>query len=343
MCLAIYAPAGSNIPEKNLRNGFENHSDGAGIAWAEGGKLHAKKGMFKVEEVIELYEKVKQYHCLIHFRKATHGRVDAANCHPFLFDNGKYALIHNGIISIKCNINGLSDTAHFVKLVLEPLVATYGIPINDGSLHYLISTSIGSDKMCIMDGEGKCYVFNEEGGTWEEGVWYSNLTFRWSYKKANNFATRIVYDENGIPQYGGIAPAVGSINNSGYKHTHWRRHWHDPSSDKEDDESYLEFWRRNATGGVVGVEDLTKKSEQPLLLGNGVANKSNDGNSNNVAIEEERTSKEAANSPDDSSNGAGTMREYGWFDVEVENQIARYQKALGLSREESLLRVFNEK
>ena len=52
MCLAIYAPAGSDIPEKNLKNGFDNNSDGAGMAWATDGQLHVRKGMFKFEEVI---------------------------------------------------------------------------------------------------------------------------------------------------------------------------------------------------------------------------------------------------------------------------------------------------
>ena len=54
------------------------------------------------------------------------------NCHPFLFNDNKLALIHNGILPIKCNIDGLSDTVHFVKLVLEPMVKKYNIPINDG-------------------------------------------------------------------------------------------------------------------------------------------------------------------------------------------------------------------
>ena len=76
MCVAIYKPAGIEIPHKNFKNAFEHHPDGAGIAWAAKGILFVRKGIFNVDELIEQYEKVKQYHCLIHFRKATHGKID---------------------------------------------------------------------------------------------------------------------------------------------------------------------------------------------------------------------------------------------------------------------------
>ena len=104
MCLAIYQPAGKTVQEKYLRYGFDNHSDGAGIAWAADGVLHVEKGIFNIEKLLEVYERVKQYPCLIHFRKATHGKVDAANCHPFLLNDGKLALIHNGVLNIRCSI-----------------------------------------------------------------------------------------------------------------------------------------------------------------------------------------------------------------------------------------------
>ena len=56
MCLAIYKPAGTEIPLKNLENGFQNHDDGAGMAWAVNGVLHVRKGMFKIEDVLEQFE-----------------------------------------------------------------------------------------------------------------------------------------------------------------------------------------------------------------------------------------------------------------------------------------------
>ena len=224
MCVAIYKPAGVEIPHKNFKNAFEHHPDGAGIAWAANGILYVKKGIFNVDEFIEQYEKVKQYHCLIHFRKATHGKIDATNCHPFLFNDGKLALIHNGILPIKCSIEGLSDTAHFVKLVLEPMVQQHKVPINDGALNYLISTSIGTDKLAVMDGQGTTYIFNEEKGAWDEGTWYSNTSYKFPPYKATDYSKHPYFSNN--DRYS--------------RHTNWRRHWDNVSEDA--DESYLDFW-----------------------------------------------------------------------------------------------------
>ena len=237
MCLAIYKPAGAEVTEEHLRNGFANHSDGAGFAWAADGKLHVVKGLFDVEEVIKQYEKVKEFPCLIHFRKATHGKIDKTNCHPFLFNDGKLALIHNGVLSIKCTIDGMSDTLHFVKLVLEPMVKRNNVPINDGALQYLLSTSIGTDKMVIMDGDGNAYVINEDKGKWEGGCWYSNTSFSWNIDEFKS--------KNSSGYYGGAQSYFNRTNqghapNASYEShkTNWRKRFEDSS---EGDESYLEF------------------------------------------------------------------------------------------------------
>ena len=34
-------------------------------------------------------------------------------------------------------------------------------------LNYLITTSIGTDKIAVMDGTGKTFIFNEDKGKWE--------------------------------------------------------------------------------------------------------------------------------------------------------------------------------
>lgn len=340
MCLAIYAPAGSNIPKKNLTNGFETHSDGAGMAWAADGKLHIRKGIFKVEELLEQYDKVKQYPCLIHFRKATSGKVDATNCHPFLFNDGKLALVHNGIISIKCNIEGLSDTAHFVKLVLEPLVKTYGVPINDGSLQYLLATSVGTDKLAILTHEGLCYITNEDKGTWDGGVWYSNTSFRWAPTK--RYTTGGNYQGTGMG-YGAHSSVDGSAGD--YKHRHWRKHW----EEGEDDEKYLDFWRKAIANAADHSEKsspvggLTQKINTPLLLTDGTAG---NGGEHKMTVDEGGNVIVVEELPDDVPAPPffeGQMCEYGWFDAEVEADIAGYQKTLGLSRGEAMIRVFNER
>jgi hypothetical protein len=186
MCLAIYKPAGLDIPEKNLKSGYDSNSDGCGLSWAADGELHLEKGMMTWEEFYAKYKEVSQYSMLIHFRKSTHGKKDKENCHPFLFNDGKSVLVHNGVIPIKCNEDGYSDTWHFVNKVLDPIIKR-GVPIDDQALSWFIRVSIGTDKIVVMDGKGEVIIFNEEKGNWEdtdgpEGkkckVWYSNYSFR---------------------------------------------------------------------------------------------------------------------------------------------------------------------
>ena len=189
MCLAIYKPSALKIPEKNLRAGFEANSDGCGIAWAADGKMHVEKGMLDWNSFYGLYLAAEEHSCLIHFRKATHGHKSEKNCHPFLFkdhEDNDLALIHNGVIPIKCVEDGYSDTWHFVNKVLGPLVKS-GTRIDNQSLSWFVRVSIGSDKVAVMDRFGGVIIFNEEKGHWEDTdgpdgkkgkVWYSNLCFR---------------------------------------------------------------------------------------------------------------------------------------------------------------------
>ena len=327
MCLAIYKPVDVDIPTKHLENGFSNHSDGAGMAWAENGKLYVRKGMFRIEDVLEQYEKVKHLPCLIHFRKATHGTVDATNCHPFLFNDGKLALIHNGVLSIKCCIAGLSDTAHFVKLVLEPLIKGRGIPINDGALNYLICTSIGSDKLAIMDETGKTFIFNEDKGNWEGGAWYSNTSFRFAYSTYK------------VPVSQSVSGPVATALNHPYLNNHpggnnaccqsgrnIQKHW--KNADGEVDEAYLEFWRK--TGSHIAAIGPGNTQRIPLLLENGKDGVDDAGNVTTIEEAQDETPK------------PGTMCDYGWFDPEIEEAIAAYQQNTGINREDAMIRVFNE-
>lgn len=193
MCLAVYKPAGLDIPEKNLRAGFENNNDGCGLCWAADGQLHVERGMLTWDAFYGLYQQASQYPMLIHFRKATHGKKNEENCHPFLFNDGELALIHNGVLPIKCAEEGFSDTWHFVHKVLEPIVKDRGVPIDDQALSWFIRVSIGTDKVAIMNKAGEVVIFNEEKGNWEdtdgpEGkkgkVWFSNYSFR-SYNNTN--------------------------------------------------------------------------------------------------------------------------------------------------------------
>lgn len=213
MCLAIFKPAGLDIPEENLKQGFDSNNDGCGICWAQDGQLHIEKGMMTFDDFYGIYQGVKEFPMLIHFRKSTHGKKNEDNCHPFLFNDGKLALIHNGVIPIKCTENDYSDTWHFVHKVLDPIVSQRGVPITDQSLSWFIRVSIGTDKIAVMDGDGHVIIFNEDKGNWEDTdgldgkkgkVWYSNYSFR-------NYKTYKSYSGSGYSSYHNTSHHQSSI------------------------------------------------------------------------------------------------------------------------------------
>lgn len=189
MCLAIYKPADKKITREHLENGFQKNTDGCGIAFSENGKLTIIKGLFTFDKFYEEYTAREHLPMLIHFRWATHGGTNQLNCHPFDMCDGKYAVIHNGVISIKTTIAELSDTGNFVRLVLEPMFENgiepfQATPENKyapyGALKFLIEQTIGkNNKIVVMDGDGRVSFFNEDGGAWDGGVWFSNTGYKY--------------------------------------------------------------------------------------------------------------------------------------------------------------------
>jgi len=303
MCLAIYKPGGLHIPEKNLHGGFESNGDGCGLAYASDGKLEIVKGMMKWEDFWKLYQEHQDCPMLIHFRKSTHGKKDEANCHPFSFNDGKLALIHNGVLPIKCSEDGFSDTWHLVNKVLNPLVKDHGVTIDDPSLSWLIKVAIGSDKIVIMDEKGEVVLFGEDKGNWEDHdgpdgkkgkVWYSNTSFRntaWEYR--NRTA-------------GDWRPGTGAAN------SHLgNRSQSDLPIRTEVGADEAEDWE-----GYGYAERIAAGVNQPL-----------GGTDTEIAT--------------DANRGPGKMTEYGWYDLEIETEIESAKTKNSMQREDAIIHVFN--
>jgi len=103
MC-GIFGYVGNNKAAPILLNGLRKLEyrgyDSAGIATINNSKIEIKKDVGKVDEIhtrLNL-EDLQGNIGVAHTRWATHGKVTRENAHPHISNNGKIAVVHNGII-----------------------------------------------------------------------------------------------------------------------------------------------------------------------------------------------------------------------------------------------------
>ena len=184
LCIAIVQTPGSIVTDKQLRNCFDNNSDGCGFAYVQEDHVgHRKLKIFKTMDFDTFLRKYKRALSnnldspfLIHFRIATHGTVDTFNCHPF-FINKNVAFIHNGIISGIGTDKLMSDTQLFNEKVLKKLPKDF---YKHESYKLLIEKFIVGSKLMTLDIDGHVTIFNEASGHWKEGVWFSNHSYSYA-------------------------------------------------------------------------------------------------------------------------------------------------------------------
>lgn len=184
MCIAIVKPKNHLIAQSAARNCFSNNPDGAGFAYPDDGVVKIEKGFFTFESFWARFNEVQtSNNCdmLVHFRIATAGNVDKRNCHPWRI-NEKAAMIHNGTIQEMINKNdpSISDSGNFAK-VLSFIFKRDEKQFKDNWLRWFIRSTIGNgNKVAILNEKGEVVIYNEEAGTWENGIWYSNHSFSYS-------------------------------------------------------------------------------------------------------------------------------------------------------------------
>jgi glutamine amidotransferase len=177
MCIAIYKPEGKIIPYNTLKECYDANPDGAGFMYAENKVLHIEKGFFSLKDFYQSYVKHQDKQAVLHFRIKTHGKIDKTNCHPFAINNS-LGFVHNGVIS------GFGDTDHsdtigFNNKVLQPLVHKWGnLALFQDPMKDLIESRIGYSKLIFLDRHGNHNILNEQKGVWDDGIWYSNTSYK---------------------------------------------------------------------------------------------------------------------------------------------------------------------
>lgn len=175
MCLAIYKPAATRPDWDAYKNGHSQNDDSWGFAAVVNGSLVTRCGIGNFDEFREAFEPYSDAAAVIHFRWATHGKTDLHNCHPFMVSSD-LAVIHNGIISIKCDLHAeRSDTWHFNELVLKPMHARDPEFYKRNDVVYSQQLAHSGSKFIFLRADGDVCIWNEDDGDWErDGHWYSN-------------------------------------------------------------------------------------------------------------------------------------------------------------------------
>ena len=178
MCIAIYKPEEKIISKATLQECYSSNPDGAGFMFADDKQLNIEKGFFSFDSFYNAYKKHQDKKVVIHFRIKTHGEINKTNCHPFAV-NSSLAFVHNGIISGLDGDKTLSDTIHFNEQILQPLVNKWGnLALFQDPMINLLETRIGYSKLIFLDRHGNHKIMNEHKGEWDDGIWYSNNSYK---------------------------------------------------------------------------------------------------------------------------------------------------------------------
>lgn len=179
MCIAILNTAGT-IKQKTFKHCWDNNPDGGGIAYPKDGKIKIIKEMKSYNEFYKQYKTVREenpkVNILIHFRIATHGKINETNCHPFLV-NKSLGFIHNGMIYGKglSVSNEFSDTYLFNQTILKTLPQNF---LKNEAILKLLEEYIGYSKIVFLDGKNNWAILNEESGHWNGNNWFSNDSYK---------------------------------------------------------------------------------------------------------------------------------------------------------------------
>lgn len=179
MCVAIYKPKDVILTKRILRQCMDANPHGAGFAYLDNnGHAVIHKNYDNFRAFWRAFREHQNAEAILHFRFATHGPINAANCHPFILpDHG--AIVHNGIIDWCCPDRGdqRSDTRIFVDEILIPYLARYDL--HDPDFRTTLERAIGPHNKMIAFWHGQAVILNESRGTWHHGAWYSTMSWQW--------------------------------------------------------------------------------------------------------------------------------------------------------------------
>ncbi len=189
MCIIVAVPANTNLPNaETLKECFTSNPDGSGFMYSDGKRVRIRKGFMTYDKFMEALseEEIPEDTAVVmHFRIATHGKVQPSCCHPFpvssdeddlklLRSESRWGVAHNGVIHGRTTSNDWSDSMDFVHGVIAPLAR-----MNPGFLHSSDAQEMlegaCKSKLAILDNAGDLMLVGDF--VEDDGVFYSNTTY----------------------------------------------------------------------------------------------------------------------------------------------------------------------
>jgi hypothetical protein len=181
MCIAMFKPAGVDVPIERLSQGWISNPDGGGYGYVKDGKTVISNGHMKLRDFLAAYNKDKEENpespFLLHFRIRSAGAKGPINTHPFQIEGG--ILIHNGTLTGTGAswFDGPSDTKIFADRFSKHLNHDF---VLNNKQKWEEAVGFGN-KLAILYDDGRHQIINEHAGVWTDGVWYSNRSYvSWS-------------------------------------------------------------------------------------------------------------------------------------------------------------------
>jgi len=203
MCVIVYKPKKAVITKRILKQCWDANPDSTGFMFAVDGDLTIQKGYTVFKTFYKDYRKQENLHnenFVLHFRIATHGKINKVNCHPFVV-NKNVGFVHNGILHCVDATKDKSDTFVFCEQVLRKLPSNF---LNRKEYKVLLESvcKAESSKFVFLTNKGIAHIFNESTGVWNGGCWFSNICFKdnyeldknWRYEPISNYTHNIADD-----------------------------------------------------------------------------------------------------------------------------------------------------
>lgn len=171
MCLLITREKKStwkpSIEEQH--NAWQSNPHGFGAAWiSKKGVLLYQKTMIEKDASKIISSIPSGSPCILHWRLATHGEKNIANCHPWPCYGNNWVGAHNGVLHNQACHGTLTDSESFLREQegTEPNVPELELAID----------SLGYGKFAFLSNQGEIRIVNEDDGSWrvQGEVWQSN-------------------------------------------------------------------------------------------------------------------------------------------------------------------------